>query len=676
MKVNVSIVTPVYNTEEYLHRCIQSIRRQKGVSFHFFIIDDGSTDNSLNIINFYKEKDSRITVIQKNNEGQGIARNKAIELIDSEYVYFVDSDDYLGNDYTISMLYKSAKENYLDICSPNVPIHYFDKPLENVSCLPTKSQFIKASILKKFDIFQPNISSGQDGVFSHLVLSHCNRIGMNSKAVYNYTHAREGSTFLTHLQKVELVPDIVSSHYKYIISHYEKYDLWEKNYLRILAFASDETLRNRIDPHFINMSFNQRFSCFKVIQGVVIKCRKYLSKEDLSLLSPIIVAFLEKPIEEVISLYEEEYLGKEFKVNYPRLSNLKKGDLLICKYANDKFNPNYSLQDIDFVFHKDLDIKNKGDRNSLQEVSSINNELVHMRDEIKALKGKLDLVLNQVNNSTIQLLASLENKNNLLNGTKDLIVSLTTIPSRLNLVHFSVESILAQTVLPEKIVLYITSNINEYDLPVNLKNLEGRGLDIKFIDDVGPHTKLIYALKDFGGKSIVTVDDDVIYPINMLQSLYEQHKKFPKAIIANWARELSFDSFGEVNGIRSGRLLTPILLENEIEQAKKFEPTPNLLGFPYGTGGVLYPAGSLHKKVFDIQAFKRLCPKEDDIWFKAMSILNKTPVVTTNLGINPQHHCLTGTQNVALRHDNHGNGENEAQMKKVFNELSLYRYLK
>jgi len=91
---------------------------------------------------------------------------------------------------------------------------------------------------------------------------------------------------------------------------------------------------------------------------------------------------------------------------------------------------------------------------------------------------------------------------------------------------------------------------------------------------------------------------------------------------------------------------------------------------------VLYPPGSLHESVFDVSLFKKLCPKEDDIWFKAMSLLNKTPVVVTNLGINPLHHCITGSQKEALRHHNHGFSQNQKQMTSVFSHFDLYKQLK
>src|SRR5690606_31569808 len=97
---------------------------------------------------------------------------------------------------------------------------------------------------------QPPARSGQDGVFSHLVLTHCTRIGMASNAAFHYTHARDGSTFASYLKRHDQAPELLALHLESIAQHYNKHDLWEKNSARLLGFISDESLRNRLDPHF------------------------------------------------------------------------------------------------------------------------------------------------------------------------------------------------------------------------------------------------------------------------------------------------------------------------------------------------------------------------------------------------------------------------------------------
>lgn len=661
---NVAIVTPVYNTQDYLHRCIKSVLNQKGVSLQYFIIDDGSTDNSPTIAKHYQSTDARITFISKKNEGQGIARNLGIKLAQAEYIYFVDSDDYLGEGM-LKILYETAKNNNLDICSPNVPSHYFSKPLEYVPCIPCKSQFIRLDILREFEILQPNISSGQDGVFSNLVLTHCKRIGMAPKATYHYTHAREGSTFASHLKKHKIIPTLIEQHYNAIEAHYDKYDLWGKNSLRLMWFISNESLRNRLEPHLPYLSTAQKEKVFTILSTIAKKAFKYLENHQKNIiLHPCVIELITKSVAYLTKHYKSNLSEKNFEINYPIGSNIANDQLTLCKYYNEKLIP-----------EKNLATKQPSIESTHANQSS--NDVRQLKWDLRVLRGKIDLITNTINNATIQITSAIHNEPASTNlGIKGLIASVTTLPHRLPLVHYAIESILNQTLKPELIVLWITDKIDEKKMITpELKSLKKRGLIIKKVRDVGPHTKLVYALHDHPDKKIITFDDDIVYPNNMIQYLWASHIQYPQAVICNWGRELAFDAKGKVLGVRDGKLLTPPTLELEIEQPQKFNSKPNILAFPYGTSGVLYPPKSLHSSVLNVEKFSRLCPKEDDIWFKAMSILNKTPVVVTNLGINPMHHCITGSQQEALRHENHGEGGNLLQMQKVFESLNLYSIL-
>ena len=90
-----SIIVPVYNVEKYLHRCIQSLINQTYKDIEIILIDDGSTDSCPSICDFYKNKDSRIRVIHKENGGLSDARNVGLEIATGKYILFVDSDDTL-----------------------------------------------------------------------------------------------------------------------------------------------------------------------------------------------------------------------------------------------------------------------------------------------------------------------------------------------------------------------------------------------------------------------------------------------------------------------------------------------------------------------------------------------------------------------------------------------------
>ena len=93
----VSIIIPVYNIEKYLSRCLESIVSQTYPNLEIICINDGSTDNSPNILEQYKKLDSRIIIINTEHYGPGAARNKGIEIATGKYTMFVDSDDYMSS---------------------------------------------------------------------------------------------------------------------------------------------------------------------------------------------------------------------------------------------------------------------------------------------------------------------------------------------------------------------------------------------------------------------------------------------------------------------------------------------------------------------------------------------------------------------------------------------------
>ena len=109
-----SIIIPVYNVEKYLKECLDSVCNQTLKDIEIICINDGSTDNSLSILKNYAQKDTRIKIISKENEGQASARNLGIKKSSGEYVAFVDSDDFIEPSM-FEKLYTKAKNNDLDI---------------------------------------------------------------------------------------------------------------------------------------------------------------------------------------------------------------------------------------------------------------------------------------------------------------------------------------------------------------------------------------------------------------------------------------------------------------------------------------------------------------------------------------------------------------------------------
>ena len=111
--VHISIIVPVYNCENYINKCIESILSQSYPYFELLLIDDGSTDKSGEICDKYKSIDSRIKVFHENNNGVSYARNLGISNSIGEYIAFVDSDDWVEPDYISSLITEASKADLI-----------------------------------------------------------------------------------------------------------------------------------------------------------------------------------------------------------------------------------------------------------------------------------------------------------------------------------------------------------------------------------------------------------------------------------------------------------------------------------------------------------------------------------------------------------------------------------
>lgn len=98
-KIKISVIVPVFNAEKYLKMCLNSLVSQTLKNIEIICIDDGSTDNSLAILDKFKSKDNRIKIIKQKNYGVSMARNNGISEAQGEYIGFVDADDWVDKDF-------------------------------------------------------------------------------------------------------------------------------------------------------------------------------------------------------------------------------------------------------------------------------------------------------------------------------------------------------------------------------------------------------------------------------------------------------------------------------------------------------------------------------------------------------------------------------------------------
>ena len=113
--VKVSVILPIYNVAPYLEEAFDSILRQSLKDIEIIAVNDGSTDNSQDIIDRYKQKDERIIAFQQENQGQSVARNLALQYATGEYIYMMDSDDVLSSNDALLNCYDYAKKNEAEI---------------------------------------------------------------------------------------------------------------------------------------------------------------------------------------------------------------------------------------------------------------------------------------------------------------------------------------------------------------------------------------------------------------------------------------------------------------------------------------------------------------------------------------------------------------------------------
>ncbi|WP_411031447.1 hypothetical protein [Spongiimicrobium sp. 3-5] len=237
------------------------------------------------------------------------------------------------------------------------------------------------------------------------------------------------------------------------------------------------------------------------------------------------------------------------------------------------------------------------------------------------------------------------------------IVSLTSIPSRLKIVPIVIRSILDQTVMPSKIILWLNQDLKN-DIPLSLRKLEGDIFEIKFSALNCSHRKLIHSLALFPEAVIVTCDDDLIYRPTWLSRLYDEHTNMPGCIIANQTRYISYDS--------NGKLLP--YKQWVYKEDTSFNQNAVL---PIGAGGVLYPPDRLYHKTTDVTLFLDLTPKADDLWFKAMSFLRGTPSITAkNAPKKPIP--IMGSQKQSLKKNNVDKDKNRTQWDAVSQYFEIH----
>jgi hypothetical protein len=176
--------------------------------------------------------------------------------------------------------------------------------------------------------------------------------------------------------------------------------------------------------------------------------------------------------------------------------------------------------------------------------------------------------------------------------------------------HLVTEALLRQSRPPERLVLWLhdASFRDDRALCHLVRRQQDRGLEIRRVPTDWPHMKLLPALREWPDAAIITVDDDIIYEPDLVASLLETGARYPGTVVCHDCRSLGVTATGDFLGYREWPKNAPEAV------------VPGLAPMPQGVGGVLYPPGVMPAAVHDESLAATLSPRNDDLWFKAVTL--------------------------------------------------------
>lgn len=254
----ISVIIPMYNAEKYIYKNINSILNQDFSDFELIVVNDSSTDNSLNIVKSFDDK--RISIYTKINEGTSKARNYGLKYAKGDYILFIDADDYIelntlstyvsiiekeNIDLIINGFYsETVNSNYNDLVFLDSKSYHNKKDLKEDLVLLYKKHLLynvwnklfKTTIIKNNKISFKDISFGEDMIFVQDYLKHCNRIYNTDKCLYHYVREIKNSitmSFIPNLLNIRINENKIIANFlgTYGIKKGEYVDFISKRYI-------------------------------------------------------------------------------------------------------------------------------------------------------------------------------------------------------------------------------------------------------------------------------------------------------------------------------------------------------------------------------------------------------------------------------------------------------------
>lgn len=315
----ISVIVPAYNASKYIEKCIQSVLNQDYNNFELIVINDGSTDNTLKILNKLSEKDNRIKIFNQENSGVSSARNLGLQKAVGKYITFLDSDDSLLENALSSFISEINDNVDFVICSTReIKLSTMEVLLKRKSFNnkdEIKSNFLdfdtyirrpwanlyRKSIIDNYNIkFPIDISFGEDHIFNLEYLKHTEKaVVISDKIVYNYIIAHNGLCL------------------KY---HENMHQIEKKIYLKIVDFFGGlNNIPKKYHNHYV--------SCY--LNGCI---EYYISQTTLKKA----IVKVEETFDVFSDLLNSEIINSLFNANQKKLINSKKYNVFVFEFILKK----------------------------------------------------------------------------------------------------------------------------------------------------------------------------------------------------------------------------------------------------------------------------------------------------------------------------------------------------
>lgn len=296
-------------------------------------------------------------------------------------------------------------------------------------------------------------------------------------------------------------------------------------------------------------------------------------------------------------------------------------------------------------------------------IKSIRKALRKKNESFRQMRKVEQTIATTTRSQYLQNLA-LHNTSSLVNNNvqreHELIISLTTYSKRIHDVHLVIESLSEQTVKANRIILWLDEDeFSQSTIPEILKLQQDRGLEIRFCPNYRSYKKLVPTLKLEPDADVITVDDDLLYPYDMIEMLVKEKLDYPQCIIGTRAHEML---------VKDKSLLPYKSWLKECSYQNNGSKTFLTTG-----AGTLFPAGVFPKEALEPKEFLNFCPSADDIWFNLIALkygISRRKLSDDRKFVSRFLH-LESNQDIGLNKQNVNNNQNDIQAKKVIEHFNI-----